>query len=285
MLRFAARQAARLAVGVAGAVLIAGAISAIGEPHAHGLAPLLKAFALRLLQFARLDFGHSAISGLPALAELGLKMPPTLLLLLGGGAVALAVGLPLGLLLALGPARRAAAPLMQLATSTPVFCAALVLAYGAVHLLRWQVSVNAVAQGDAFRIAALPVLTVGLAGAAAVQLALRRAISQAGGEPFRAGLRRLGLGPLEIESLYVLPRVLAGLAASAGEIMLTLVSAAVVAEWVFQRPGAADLFARSVAGADWNMVAIILFVFAGLTIVAEFLGSLAGFLLANEGRS
>lgn len=284
MLRFAARQAARLAVGIAGAVFIAGAISASGESHASGLMPLLKAFGLKLFQLVRLDFGHSAVSGLPALAELGLKLPPTLMLLLGSGAVALAVGVPLGLLLALGPARRAAAPLMQIATATPVFCAGLVLAYGAVHLVHWPVSVNAAATADAFPIAILPVLTVGLAGAAAVQLALRRAAAQAGGEPFHTVLRQLGLHPLEIEGLYVLPRVLAGLAASLGEIVLMLVSAAVVAEQVFQRPGVADLFMHSVARADWNMAALIVFVLAAITLVAEFLGRLAGHVIANEGR-
>jgi len=61
-------------------------------------------------------------------------------------------------------------------------------------------------------------------------------------------------------------------------------SAAVVAEWVFHRSGAADLFVKSVALADWNVVAIILLVFACLTFVAEFLGKLAGRLLVSEGR-
>ncbi len=289
MLNFAARQAGRLAVGILGTVAIAAAISAIAEPRAHGLLPFLEAAASRLAHFLQFNLGTSAITGLSAAHELGQRLPPTLLLVLGGGAIALVVGVPLGLLFGAGPVRRAAAPLMQIVTAAPVFCAGLALAYGAGHLLHWPLSVNMpsgapVAPDEALRIAALPVLTVGLAGAAAVQLALRRAASLSSGAAFRTGLKRLGLGALEIERLYVVPQVLAGLVASAGEIMLALLSAAVVAEWVFNRPGAADLFVKSVALHDWNMTALILVVFAGLSFATDFLGSLAGFVFANEGQ-
>jgi peptide/nickel transport system permease protein len=289
MRRFVARQARGLAVGICGAGAVAAAISAIAEPRAPGLAPYLKAALSRLVHFAEFDFGQSAISGLSALQELALRMPATLLLVLAGGVVALLAGIPLGLLFSLGPARRAAAPLVQTVTALPVFCAGLALAYGAVHLLHWPVSINLppgapVPPDQALQIAILPVLTVGLAGAAAVQLALRRAASQSSSEAFRSGLKRLGLGALEIERLFVVPQVLARLVASAGEIMLALLSAAVVAEWVFHRPGAADLFVKSVALSDWNMTAIILLVFALLAFLTEFLGRIAGFVLANEGK-
>jgi peptide/nickel transport system permease protein len=278
-----------LVVGISGAVVGAAAISAIGEPRAPGLTPFLVAAAGHLGHFVQGEFGQSAISGLPAMDVLASRMPATLLLVLTGAALALVAGLPLGLLFIVGPARRAAAPLVQIITATPVFCAGLALAYGAVHLLHWPVSVNlpvgaTVAPDQALQIAALPILTVGLAGAAAVQLALRRAASQSSGEAFRTGLKRLGLGVFEIERLFILPQVLAGLVASAGEIMLALLSAAVVAEWVFHRPGAADLFVKSVALADWNVAAIILFIFAGLTFLTEFAGRIAGRILANEGR-
>lgn len=289
MKRFLARQAVRLVVGLCGAVAVAAVISALGEPRVPGLSGFLGAVGSRLLHFVRLDLGQSAISGLPVLHELGMRLPPTLALVLMGAAVALLAGMPLGLLFSVGPARRAAAPLIQIITATPVFCAGLALAYGATHLLHWPVSINApvgatVAPEQVLKIAALPILTVGLAGAASVQLALRRAAFQSNGEAFRTGLRRLGLGLFEIERRFILPQVLAGLVAGAGEIMLALLSAAVVAEWVFHRPGAADLFVRSVALADWNMTAMILLVFAALTFAVEFLGHVIGFLLANEGR-
>jgi len=289
MKRFLARQAVRLVVGVCGAVAAAAVISAIGEPRSPGLPGLLMAVASRFVHFAHLDLGQSAISGLPVLQELAERLPPTLALVAMGAGVALIVGMPLGLLFSIGPARRVAAPLLQLITATPVFCAGLALAYAAVHVLHWPVSINVMVgaeppPGMEWQYAALPILTVGLAGAAAVQLALRRAAAQASGESFRTGLKQMGLSGFEIERVYVVPQVLAGLVSSAGEIMLALLSAAVVAEWVFHRAGAADLFVKSVALADWNMTAMILFVFAMLSFIVEFLGRVFGFLFANEGR-
>jgi len=289
MRSFLARQAVRLVVGVFGAALIAAAISAIGAPHAHGLAPFFFAAVGRLVHFARGDLGQSAISGLPVLQVLAGSVPQTLLMVLEGACLALVAGLPLGLLATVGPTRRATAPLVQIVTATPVFCAGLALAYGAVHLLHWPVSVNmpvgaSVSPDQALQIAALPVVAVGLAGAAAVQLALRRAASEASGGAFRSGLKRLGLSAFEIERRFVLPQVLAGLVASAGEIMMALLSAAVVTEWVFHQSGVADLFVKSVALADWNMAAIVVFIFACLTFVAEFAGRIASRMLASEGR-
>ena len=293
MLDFAARQAGRLALGLLGAAVLAAAISAIAAPRAPGLAPFLAAAGLRLWTFAQLDFGTSAISGLAAIDELGRRVPATLALVLAGGGVALIVGAPLGLLFGAGPIRRAAAPLMQIVTAAPVFCAGLALAYGAVHLLHWPVSVNAPVTSAApifsrsmqsLEFALLPVLTVGLAGAAAVQLALRRVAAESAGEAFHTGLRRMGLSALEIEWVYAVPKVIAGLLASAGEIMLTLLSAAVVTEWVFHRSGAADLFVKSVALEDWNMTALILFIFAGLAFLADFLGRVGAYALVNEGK-
>ena len=168
MLNFAARQTGRFALGLLGAMVLAAAISAIAAPRAPGLGPFLQAAGLRLWAFVQFDFGKSAISGFAAIDELGRRVPATLALVLAGGGVALIVGAPLGLLFGAGPIRRAAAPLMQIVTAAPVFCAGLALAYGAVHLLHWPVSVNAAAAASepifsrspqALEFAALPVLT------------------------------------------------------------------------------------------------------------------------------
>jgi ABC-type dipeptide/oligopeptide/nickel transport system permease component len=293
MLKFAALQAGRLALGLLGATLLAAVISAIAAPRAPGLASFLGAAGLRLWAFVQFDFGKSAISGLMAADELGRRLPETMALVLAGGGLALMVGAPLGILFGASPVRRTAAPLMQIVTAAPVFCAGLALAYGAAHLLHWTVSINAPVAASApifsgetqfLELSALPVLTVGLAGAAAVQLALRRGAVENAGEAYRTGLKRMGLSALEIEWVYAVPKVIAGLLARAGDIMLALLSAAVVAEWVFHRAGAADLFVKSVALEDWNMTALILFIFAGLTFATDCAGRIGAYALANEGE-
>lgn len=279
MQRTVARQAMRLAAGILGALLVAAAVAAAGDARSHNLPGFLAAFGDRLLAFLQLRLGNSAISDATAWQDVTTRLPPTLQLVAMGGGVALLAGVPLGLVFALGAARRIAAPLVQVITATPVFCAGLALAFAAVHLLHWPVGINAaigavVAPQDMLPITVLPVLTVGLAGAAAVQLALRRSTDWSNGEAFRIGLKRMGLSPVEIETRYVLPRVIAGLFTGAGEIMLALLSAAVVAEWVFHRAGVADLFVKSVALADWNMAGVLLFVFATLTFLADFAGKI-----------
>jgi ABC-type dipeptide/oligopeptide/nickel transport system permease component len=287
MRRFALEESGRLALGLFGALLLAAVISALSLPGAgEGAQAFAVAAAHRLLAFAKADFGVSTISGLGALQELAARGPTTLNLVLLGAGVALALGIPLGLLSSTVSLRNVFAPLGQFVSAAPVFCAALALAYAANRLLGWSPSegtpIPRLPHDFTGWLAILPpVLTVGLAGTAAVQIALRRAAAEIEDAPFRAGLGRLGLPALEIDRVYVLPQVLAGLLRSLGEVVLALLSAAVVAEWVFKCPGAADLFVKSVALRDWNMVALILFLFAAAVLLADFAGRIAAYITAR----
>lgn len=293
MLRFVSREAGRLALGLLGSGLLAAAISALALPHAgDGPIAFLIGWGRTLNAFGHLNFGHSSISGGAALDELAAHLPLTMGLVAEGFAVALLVGIPVGFLFGAGPARRAAAPLIQIVSAAPIFCAGLALAYAAANLLHWPVPTdNGIKSGLSlwphsaaeFETLLLPVLTVGLAGAAATQMALRRAGSDGAREPWRAQLRRMGLSAWEIEGVYGVPQILAGLLASLGEVMLALLSAAAVAEWVFSYAGAADLFVKSVALRDWAIVAPVLLSFAGLTLIADFIGRCAARPLADPG--
>jgi peptide/nickel transport system permease protein len=93
----------------------------------------------------------------------------------------------------------------------------------------------------------------------------------------------MGLSAWDVERTYIVPAVLAGLLAGLGEVMLALVSAAAVTEWVFNYAGAADLFVKSVALRDWSIAAAILFVFAALTMTAHFIGVCAARAIADPG--
>jgi peptide/nickel transport system permease protein len=294
MLRFVLNEAGRLLLSLFGAALMAAAIAALSAPHAgEGAVSFLMAWGDRLGEFARLRFGQSIISGAPVLSELAARLPLTLGLVLEGIVVAAVVGIPVGLMFGAGPGRRAAAPLIQIVAAAPIFCAGLALAFVAANLLHWPVPLDGgvrvgrhlfpqtAAQAQAIL---LPALTVGLAGAAAVQLALRRAAAEASQGPWRVYLRRMGLSAWEIERVYVVPQIFAGLLSSLGEVMLSLLSAAAVAEWVFSCPGAADLFVKSVALRDWSAVGAVLLVFAGLTLTAEFAGRCAARPLTDPGQ-
>jgi peptide/nickel transport system permease protein len=296
MLWFTLRETARLIFGLMGAALLAAGLAALDSGAAwHSLAGFLTSYAHHASALGHLNFGVSATSGSPAIAELADRLPATLIVLGGGLTIALAVGGPLGVLFGGGPGRRAAAPLIQFVAASPVFCAALALNFLAVRFLHWPHN----AQTDFFPPSVLrfdlsdpattlqplllPALTVGAAGAAAVQLALRRGAASVAREPYRRGLRRLGLSALEIDRAFVVPQVLAALVASLGELTLALVAASAVAEWVFNIPGAAVLFVKSVALDDWTMAGLVLFTFAAITLVADFCGRLGARAISDQG--
>jgi peptide/nickel transport system permease protein len=297
---FGLRAFARLMLGLIGAVLLAAAIAALpssglggigglGAQGSHagiGVVAWLAAWAVHLGAIIHFDFGTSQVTALPAAHELARRLPVTLELVGAGAAVALVLGVPLGLILGAGQHLRAAAPLVQIVAAAPVFCAGLLLLWLADHVLGWHEGrhLGAVlwnAGGHApgltqqLRAFALPALTVGAAGAATVQLALRRAAHAAMDAPYRQSLRLMGLSRMEVGFTYLAPRIAAGLLASLGDIVLALISAAAVAEWVFVWPGAAVLFVKSVALADWNVAALVLLVFAAITLAAAFIGTLS----------
>jgi peptide/nickel transport system permease protein len=295
MTRFILREAGRLGLGLFGAVLLAAAIAALSDPRAGGgLWHFLTAWGRTLDGFVHLDFGASAMTGAPALELLEQRLPLTLGLVAEGFAIALVVGIPVGVLFGAGPARRAASPLVQVVSAAPIFVAGLALAFLAANALHWPVpSGTGVPSGlmlvphtaRELQVLLLPVLTVGLAGAAAAQLALRRAGAESAHQSWRTQLRRMGLPAWEIETVYGVPEIFAGLLSSLGEVMLALFSAAAVAEWVFNYAGAADLFVKSVALHDWAVAAPVLLAFAGLTMIADFIGRCAAAPLRATGAA
>ncbi len=287
MVRLLVRQALRFALGLIGAVLLAAALSALSVDGAdQGLAAYFSALAKRLLAMTELDFGLSRVSGWSAFGELAQSFPYTIDLVFLGAMVAFLIGVPLGLLLGTGPVRRAAAPLIQVVAAAPVFCAALALSWMSVRLFNSHPVApdGALFAGDVAHVlntVLLPVLTVGAAGAAAVQLALRRAASQAQQQPWRRSFRLMGLSAAEIDRTYVAPEVFAGLLANLGEVTLALFAAAAVAEWVFGWPGSAVLFVKSLAFGDWNTVALVLLAFAAIKLAADMVGTVACELLVG----
>ena len=207
------------------------------------------------------------------------------------------MGVPLGLILSASRMLRAAAPLIQVIAATPVFVAALALIWIAVRVLHWAdaseasaLSWTALIKSEgwnaALRAFALPALTVGAAGAASVQLSLRRSAAAVLSAPHRNGLRMLGLGTLDIDLRYGLPEIFSALLRDLGDAALALFSAAAVAEWVFNRKGAAVLFLKSAALGDWNVAAAVLSSFAAITLIVGFVGFVAAqLMIRGETRS
>jgi ABC-type dipeptide/oligopeptide/nickel transport system permease component len=289
MWRYGLWQAGKLIASLIGAMMLAAVLATLSR-HAHGFWPMLGTYSDTVWKMIRGNFGHSSVTGHSALADVGAVLPATVQLVLAGLAIALAIGVPLGAVLGASRMLRAAAPLMQIIAAAPVFCAALGLIWLSVHVLHWPAPVaanvlpwasldEAGAWNGALRAFALPALVVGAAGAACVQLSLQRTATNVANAPYRAGLQMMGLRTLEIDLRYVVPEFAAGLLRAFGQVVLALLAAAAVAEWVFDRDGAAVLFLKSVSFGDWHVVALILLIFAGLKFAADFIGQMAAILL------
>jgi len=289
MWAYAGRQTGRYVLELAGAFLLAAAVAALSQTGArHGTGPYLSAFFARLDEIAHWQFGQSAMSSLPVASEIARALPVTFELVGPGLIVALVVGVPIGLLFGAGRYFRPVAPFIQVVTAVPVFCMAL-LALWLAHHFGWKISHAGSLQfwstlmrdAGGLEAIAIPALIVGASGAAAIQLALHRAVSGAMREPFYENLRRMGLGGFEIDRAYLPPYAMIGFFRSLGEIALSLLAANAVVEWMFGWPGAADLFIHSVALHDWNVAALVLLVFAGIVITADFLGQLGARAIAG----
>jgi peptide/nickel transport system permease protein len=288
-------RAAQLIGSVLGAMLLVSLLVVVAQPP-RGFWPFAVAVFERFLAAAGGDFGNSVVTGAPAMAGVLAVLPFSLELLAAGAILALLIGIPLGGVLSASRTLRAAAPLMQIITAMPVFVAALGLIWVAVRLFHWNepeasgaMSWNVLAQHSSLsavlRTIALPALTVGAAGAASVQLSLRRAAAIAWAAPYRNGLRMMGLGTLDIGLHYTVPEILAALLRDLGDIALALISATAVAEWVFHRDGVAVLFLRSAALGDWTVAGAALFVFAIITLGAVFLGTVLAAFIVREDLS
>ena len=278
-------QAGKLIASLIGAGVLAAVLATLSR-HAHGFWPVLHAFSDTATNMARGDFGASSVTSHAALHDVNAVLSSTLQLVLAGLFIALLIGIPLGAVLSASRMLRAASPLMQIIAAAPVFCAALGMIWFAVHVLHWTAPTEAnalswtsLAEPGAWNVAlrmfALPALVVGAAGAARVQLELRRTAVTVLHAPYRVGLQMMGLRALEIDLRYVVPEFAAGLLRALGDVTLALLAAAAVAEWVFDRDGAAVLFLKSVSFGDWNVVALVLLVFAALKFAADFIGQLA----------
>jgi peptide/nickel transport system permease protein len=260
----------QLLLSLACAVFFACALAAFARP-AHGFWGYSQNVITTLLALTRGDFGVSSVAAHPALAALSAAWAPTLALTLSGGATALALGIPLGILLTHRLLLAGVGPFLQAVSALPIFALCLLLAW-------W----NARMAGNAFT-NVLPSLIVGGAGAGYLQLLLRRTSMVASNLPYRTGLRMMGLSAIDVDVRYVLPEIIAHISNALGEFVLVLLSAVAIVEFAFGIPGAASLFFVSAARHDWAVIALVLFAFAGTKLIADFIGwAIAHMLVAEQ---
>jgi peptide/nickel transport system permease protein len=228
--------------------------------------PVWEQYLRYFVQVAQGNLGQSMRDGRPALAVVMERVPATLALTLPAFAMKLLIGIPAGLFAALHRNRLADRLTMVISVAgftVPSFVLALVLVLIFAVNLGWLPSGGA----DTWRHAILPVVTLGLSGAAILARFTRSAMLEVLGQPYIRAASAKGLPWRRVVTDHALPNAAIPTVTIIGFMVGSLVAGAVVVESVFSWPGVGRLLVVAVANRDLAIVQTILLLVA-VTMVA-----------------
>jgi len=217
------------------------------------------------------DLGVSVRSRRPVLAEIGDRLPATVELALAGLAVAVALGISLGVVAAVR--RRSWVDGLAIVTalvgvSVPVFWSGFLLMIVFSLELGW---LPASGRGDA-RHLVLPALTVGLSSAAFIARITRGAVLEALGQDYVRTAHAKGLAPRRVVVRHALRNALLPIVTVVGLQLGGLLGGAVLTETVFAWPGVGRLLVDAIVARDLPvmqgavLVVSLLFLLVNLTV-------------------
>lgn len=213
------------------------------------------------------DLGRSMRDGRPAIQLVAERIPATLALTLPALAMKLGIGIPAGIYAALhrgGPIDRLVMMMAVAGFTVPSFVLGLTLVLIFSVQLGWLPSGGQ----DSWRHAILPVLTLGIGGAAILARFTRSAMLEVLGQPFIRTASAKGVSWRAVVTNHALPNAAIPTVTIVGFMVGTLIAGAVVVESVFSWPGVGRLLVVAVANRDLAVVQCILLLVAG-TMVAS----------------
>lgn len=224
-----------------------------------------------------LDFGHSLVQKVPVLDIIASRMPYTLYLAGVSLAIAMGVGLPLGVLMALRRnswASKAGLGIVLAGQSTPTFWSGvlLILVFGV--WLGWLPTSGAQQASSVI----LPAISLALLSMATFARITRTAVLDQLAMPYVRAARAKGLSEFAAVRLHVLRNSAIPVVTVAALEIVNLVTGAVIVETVFAWPGIGQLTVQSIAARDFPIVQgiVLLGAFAsiGLNLMADLVYSL-----------
>ena len=236
-----------------------------------------------LTSLLRGDAGYSIRTGRPVLLEIAQRLPATLELALAATAIALAVGLPLGLLSALRPRSRldvAARIGGLIGLSLPNFWLGTLIIVLFSLYLRWLPNTGGYVDflqdpAGNLRLLLFPAITLGLALAAATMRMTRSAMLDVLGADYVRTATAKGLAPRVVLRRHVLKNGLIVVITLLGIQVGQLLGGAVVVEEIFSVPGVGRLLLNAIVQRDYALVQgavlVIAILFVALNIVVDLL--------------
>jgi len=211
------------------------------------------------------ELGRSMRDGRSAIELVLERIPITLALTLPALAIKLCVGVPAGIYAALHRGSLADRMVMMLSVAgftIPSFVLGLTLVLIFAVKLGWLPSGGQ----DSWRHAILPVLTLGIGGAAVLARFTRSAMLEVLGQPFIRTASAKGVPWRDVIIGHALPNAAIPTVTIIGFMIGTLIAGAVVVESVFSWPGVGRLLVVAVANRDLAVVQCILLLVAATMV-------------------
>ena len=236
--------------------------------------PLLTQYAAYLSDLARLDFGESLVQRAPVLGIVAERIPYTAALAAGALAVALGIGIPAGLAMAVwrgGLLERALAALVLAGQSLPTFWSGilLILLFGVT--LRWLPTSGA----DSPASLIMPSIALGALTMSTFARMTRIAVLDELSRDYVSAARARGLSLGRAVTRHVLRNASIPVITIAALEIGNLLAGAVIVESVFAWPGLGQLAIQSIQARDFLVVQTIVLFISLTYITANLLADLA----------
>jgi peptide/nickel transport system permease protein len=229
--------------------------------------PIWRQYLDYFAAIARGELGRSMRDGRPAIALVVERIPATLTLTIPALLIKLGLGLPAGIYAALHRGSLIDRAVMVAAVAgftVPSFVLGLVLVLIFAVTLGWLPSGGQ----ETWRHAVLPIVTLGLGGAAVLARFTRSAMLEVLGQPYIRTASAKGIPWRAVVTGHALPNAAIPTVTIIGFMVGTLIAGAVVVESVFSWPGVGRLLVVAVANRDLAVVQCILLLVAA-TMVAS----------------
>ena len=215
--------------------------------------PVLKQYGRFVANAVRGDLGTSIRSRRPVTTEIGENVASTAQLAVAAMLVAVAVGVPLGLLAALS--RNSWLDVASMGTallgvSMPSFWLGLLLIFVFSLHLAWF---PATGGGDLAHLI-LPAITLGTIAAAIIARLTRSSMLEVLGQDYVRTARAKGLGGVSVVARHALKNALIPIITIFGLQFGNLLAGAVIVETVFSRPGLGRLIVGGILSKDFPLV-------------------------------
>ncbi|MBR1148660.1 ABC transporter permease [Bradyrhizobium sp. AUGA SZCCT0431] len=217
---------------------------------------------------AKGELGRSMRDGRPAIALVLERIPATLMLTIPALLLKLAIGIPGGIFAALhrGSLIDRAVMIGAVAGFTvPSFVLGLVLVLIFAVQLGWLPSGGQ----ETWRHAILPIVTLGIGGAAVLARFTRSAMLEVLGQPYIRTASAKGVSWRAVVLSHALPNAAIPTVTIIGFMVGTLIAGAVVVESVFSWPGVGRLLVVAVANRDLAVVQCILLLVAATMVTSN----------------